>query len=122
MITGTAVGRAGGAAQLRKTSNGQSVASFSLATDRFKKDAEPVWVKVSIWGQQAESLAQYITKGKIVAVSGAIDLNTYSGKNGEVTEITLNANNVRLLGGGEAREDAPAEEPETQEAEEEIAF
>lgn len=105
MITGATVGRAGGPAVLRKTSSGQSVAGFSLAVDRQKKDAEPIWVKVSIWGQLAETLTPFITKGKMLFVAGSVDTNTYTTKEGETRfELTLNANSVRLLGGGEKRE------------------
>jgi single-strand DNA-binding protein len=98
----TFAGRAGRDAEIRKTSEGQSVANFSLAVDRYRKDEGPIWIKVVLWGKQADNLTQYITKGKQLAVSGSVDLRTYETSGGETrTELTLNAQNVTLLGGGE---------------------
>lgn len=98
------VGRVGNDAELKSTSSGTSLTKFSLAVDRPKKGGEkqdPIWVRVTLWGKQAESLAQYITKGKQIAVSGEIDLRTYETSSGEErTDLTLNANRVTLLGGG----------------------
>lgn len=98
----TFAGRAGSEAQIRKTNGDQSVASFSLAVDRFKKDAGPLWVKVTLWGKTADGVARFVTKGKQLVVSGEVDLNSYQTKDGETrTEITLNAARVTLMGGGE---------------------
>ena len=109
-------GRAGSTAEMKKTKGGDSVTSFSLAVDRFKKADGPLWVKVTLWAKQAEALTQYITKGKQLVVSGSVDLQSYETKNGETrTDLVLRANNVTLMGGGEAaaeQEEEVAEETE----------
>ena|ERR1700677_295384 len=96
-------GRAGQAAVVRKIKGGDSVANFSLAVDRFKKDDGPLWVKVTLWGKQADALAPYITKGKQLVVSGSADLQSYETKDGETrTDLVVRAISVTLMGGGEA--------------------
>jgi single-strand DNA-binding protein len=95
----TFAGRVGQDATLRKTSGDQSVSSFSIAVNRFKKDAGPLWVKVTLWGKQADSLTQYISKGKEITVSGEVDLQTYETRDGEKrTDLVLNARQVTLHG------------------------
>lgn len=119
MNISTFAGRAGQAAELRKTKGGDSVANFSLAVDRFKKDDGPLWVKVTLWGKQADGLTKYITKGKQLVVTGSVDLSSYETKDGETrTDLVLRANNVTLMGGGEA---AAAQDEEEQETEQEVA-
>jgi single-strand DNA-binding protein len=97
----TIAGRIGKDAETRSTSK-DTVTNFNVAVDRFKKDDGPLWVKVTLWGTRGEKLAQYLTKGKTVSVSGEMDLESYTNKNDEVvTQVILNANQVTLLGGGE---------------------
>ena len=124
MNVSTFAGRAGKAAELRKTQGGDSVANFSLAVDRFKKDDGPLWVKVTLWGKQADGLTKYITKGKQLVVTGSVDLSSYETKDGETrTDLVLRANNVTLMGGGEAAAEDEVEQNEDQEvAEENIPF
>lgn len=116
------VGRAGQEARLNSTGSGEKVANFSLAVDRFKKDAGPLWVSVSVWGKQGENLAQYITKGKQVAVAGEVDIRTYDYKGEQRTELTLRAASVRLLGGGERSDSQEAGGDEPSQDSEEINF
>ena len=95
-------GRVGQDATLRKTNNDQSVSSFSLAVNRFKKDAGPIWIKVTLWGKQADSLTQYIKKGKEITVSGEIDLQSYDARDGEKrTELVLSARQLTFHGSKE---------------------
>jgi single-strand DNA-binding protein len=118
----TIAGRIGKDAETRSTSK-DTVTNFNVAVDRFKKDDGPLWVKVTLWGTRGEKLAQYLTKGKTVSVSGEMDLQTYQNKNGDnVTDVVLNANQVTLLGGGEqsntrTREAGDEVEPEQEEEE-----
>jgi single-strand DNA-binding protein len=111
----TFAGRVGGDAEIRKTGDDQSVANFSLAVDRPKKRGEkqsPIWIKVTLWGKTADNLTEYITKGKVVSVTGAIDLNTYKTRNDEErTELVLNARDISLLGGGSSDRE-PGDESE----------
>lgn len=121
----TFVGRVGRDADLRSTSSGQSVASFSIAVDRRypkKGEQEPLWIQVAIWGKLADSISEYITKGKLVSVSGRIDLETYEARDGETrTTLKLNASDVTLCGGNK-QEAEPKTEPEAEVSDEDIPF
>ena len=72
------VGRLGKDPEMRYTPSGQAVASFSLATDRqyTGQDGtvvkETTWFRVSVWGKQAETVNQYLSKGKMVLVEGRL--------------------------------------------------
>lgn len=81
--------------------NGTAVASFTLAVDRrFKKEGqqEADFIPVVVWGKQAESTANYMSKGKLMGVSGRIQTRSYDAKDGTkryVTEVV--AEEVQFL-------------------------
>jgi single-strand DNA-binding protein len=81
--------------------NGTAVATFTLAVDRrFSKDSqkEADFIPVVVWGKQAESTANYMSKGKLMGVSGRIQIRSYDGKDGTrryVTEVV--AEEVQFL-------------------------
>ena len=117
----TFIGRVGRNAEVRYTAGGQAVSNFSIAVDRFKKNAQPLWISVTLWGKLAESISQYIVKGKLVAVSGEADLRSYETKGGEQrTELTVNAQGVKLLAGGRDDSQKPAADDDAPQADSEI--
>lgn len=66
---------------------------LSVAVARQKKDEQPDWVRVTVWGRQAETCKQYLTKGQEVKVVGSLRIN--KGKDGkEYTEVV--ATNVEF--------------------------
>ena len=83
-------------------STGRPVATFTIAVDRaFKKDGQKQtdFFNIVVWGNQAESCANYLGKGSQVAIKGSIQNRSYETNNGEkryVTEII--ADNVQFLG------------------------
>lgn len=88
------------------TANGQkSVLNFSLAVQKRTKDQqgnyETLWVDCAIWGDRADKLSQYITKGTKLAVSGSVDVDSYEGNNGFVPKLTMMVNELTLQGGGQ---------------------
>ena len=100
----TIAGGIGRDAELRTTQNGDKVAGFSVAVDDgVGQNKGTLWFDVSIWGKRAETLAQYLTKGSRVAVSGDLGRREHDGK----VYLTVRANEVTLLGGGK-RDDAGA--------------
>jgi len=107
----TFVGRLGGDAEQRYTTGGSAVSSFSLAVDRQKKNGQkpqPIWVRVTLWGKQAEALTQYLTKGKQVAVQGELDIREYTDRNGDKrTSVEVQGRQITLLGGGEQKPATP---------------
>ncbi len=84
---------------LRYTPNdNRAVADFTLAINRaFKKD-EADFIRIVVWGKQAENVANYLKKGSQCAVHGSIQTGSYTDKNG-VTRYTTDivANQVEFL-------------------------
>jgi len=73
------IGNLGRDPEMRYTPDGKAVTSFSVATSRKYNDKdETTWFTVSVWGKQAESCNQYLTKGSKVLVEGRLrpDANT----------------------------------------------
>lgn len=115
------IGRLARNPELRTTPNGQSVTSFSIATNRVFTDAQgqkqerAEFHNIVAWGKLAEICNQFLTKGKRTYIEGRLQTREWEGKDGNrrfTTEIV--AENMIMLDGGGARssEDhhAPAEE------------
>ena len=112
----TLIGRLVRDPELSYTSAGLAVAKFTIAVDRqFKNpqtgERKTDFFRCNAWRQKAEFVSNYIQKGRLVAVDGRIELNEYTGQDGQrrfTTDIVCE--NVELLdsnrdGAGEA---APA--------------
>lgn len=97
----TIAGNIGKDAVTRNTQGGDSVTSWSVAVEeRNGQDKRTIWFDVSLWGKRGSSLAQYLTKGTRVAVAGDLSTREHDGK----TYLTVRADQVTLLGGGEQRQ------------------
>ena len=88
------VGRLTRDAELRKTTNGTSVASFTLAIDNRIPDKEgnktASFIPCTIWNQSAENVVRFTHKGSLVGVEGRLNQRTYTnseGKNVQVVEV-----------------------------------
>jgi len=99
------VGNLGKDAELRYTGGGAAVASFSIATTEVWKDKDgqrqeqTEWHRISLWGKQAESVSQYLTKGKQVYVEGRLQTRKWQDKEGHDRYTTeVKADRVVLLG------------------------
>ena len=84
MLTMTVIGRLGRDPEMRYMPNGDPVTSFSVAIDeRTKKDGNwdkaTVWVRVSVFGKQAEACNQYLAKGRQVYVEGRLSFDAATG-------------------------------------------
>lgn len=98
--------------ELRTTGTGKQVCDFSIAvTKRFKPtDGSPDadFFRVNCWDKTAEYVANYLSKGRLVAVDGRLQSRKYTGSDGvnrEVVEIV--ADNVQGL--DRPRDDAPGQ-------------
>ena len=86
---------------LRKTANGASVVSFTVACNRlFKQEGQPEadFINTVVWNKTADSVAKYTHKGSLVGVEGRIQTRSYDDRDGKrvfVTEVV--AENVRFL-------------------------
>ncbi len=113
--------------ELRYTPAGQAVASFSIAVDRpFKSqngEKQTDFIDVVTWRKVAEQVGQYLSKGRLVALEGRLQIRSYDDRNGirrKAAEVV--ANTVRFLDGrkqtAEAEDEAgTAEETSAQEPE-----
>ena len=101
------VGNLGRDAELRYTPGGAAVATLNLATtevwnDRSNQRQEKTeWHRVILWGKQAESLQEYLTKGKQIYIEGRLQTRQWDDKDGNKRYTTeIKADRVTLLGGG----------------------
>lgn len=83
---------------------GSAVTTFTLAVDRYNTKTgkmEADFIPVVVWGKQAESCANYLSKGNQVAISGRIQTRNYDAKDGTkryVTEVVAdNIGGVQFL-------------------------
>ena len=101
------IGNLGKDPELRFTPSGRAVARFSLATSEQWTDQQgqrqdrTEWHNIVVWGKQAESCGQYLSKGRQVFIEGSIRSRQYDDKEGQKRYITeVIAQRVQFLGGG----------------------
>ena len=75
-------GRLGADVELRQTTQGVSVAAFSLAVSRPSTKDVTDWIDCVAWRQSAEFLSRYTKKGDMLAVAGMLTVRKYEDKNG----------------------------------------
>jgi len=90
------IGNLGKDPEVRYTTSGQGVASFSLATtEKYKNksgewEEKTEWHNIVFWGRQAEICGEYLSKGKTVFVEGRLQTRKWQDKDGRdryTTEI-----------------------------------
>lgn len=112
--------------------SGNAVARFTIAVDRgfTKKDGtkETDFINIEVWNKSAENCANYISKGSLVGVTGALRIENYKDQQGEYKSFTkVLASNIQFLN---SKKDASAtvspgaEEPKFEEVltDEDIPF
>jgi single-strand DNA-binding protein len=120
----TLVGNLGNDPEIRTTSGGNKVASFSLATSRQwnsasgEKQEKTEWHKCVAWNQGsrgtglADIIERYVRKGDKLYVEGRIEYRQYEDKEKQTRYVTeINVREIVLLGGrggGGGGEDGPA--------------
>jgi single-strand DNA-binding protein len=97
-----------------KDAGGHEVAKFSIACNNpRKKDEDPIWLNVSVFGRQGQACMDYLKKGQAVFVSGEFWPREYESKGETRISYDLNASVVQFLGGksdgGGGQERAPRE-------------
>ncbi|RPI05092.1 MAG: single-stranded DNA-binding protein [Ignavibacteriae bacterium] len=121
------IGNLGQDPELRYTSSGVAVASFSMATSESWKDQDgnvqekTQWHKLVAWRKLAEIVGEYLKKGSKVYIEGRIQYRSYDDKNGvkrDVTEIVvdqmlmLDSKGAGHSGGGSAAAPPPPQQAE----------
>lgn len=94
------IGRCTKKPELSYTPNTQTaVTKFTLAVDRMKRDEDPDFIRITVFGKQAESASRYLDKGSQCAVEGRIQTGSYEGQDGKKVYTTdVIANRVEFLG------------------------
>jgi single-strand DNA-binding protein len=95
------IGRLARDPELRHTASGTAVANFTLAVDRrLRPDGtkEADFIRVITWGKQGENCANYLEKGRLVAVDGRLQVRAYQGQDGQHrTTAEVITENVQFL-------------------------
>lgn len=93
--------------ELRHTGGGTPVANLRLAVNtRVKRDGEwvdkPNYFDVTVWGKQGENVAQYLSKGRPVAIDGRLEWREWEDNNNNKRQaVEIIADSVQFLGGGD---------------------
>lgn len=87
--------------EMRQTTTGKSVASFTIACDRGRRYANGQsvcdWLNIVAWDKTAEFVCKYFQKGSMIAVDGRLQSRSYQDKNGQNrTAVEIVANNVNF--------------------------
>lgn len=103
----TFIGNLGRDAELKYTPGGQAVSTFSMAcTETWndkagQKQERTEWVRVVLWRKMAESLTEYLVKGKQVYAEGRLQTRQWTDKDGVKRSMTeIQCDRIVLLGGG----------------------
>ncbi len=92
--------------ELRHIPSGTAVCSLRVAVNSRRKDQSGQWVDkpnyftVSVFGQQAEACAQYLSKGRPVAIDGRLEWREWETDGNKREAVEIVADNVQFLGGG----------------------
>jgi single-strand DNA-binding protein len=112
--------------ELRSTPGGTAVCKLRVAVNSRRKDGQsgewidkPNYFDVTVWGAQGENCAQYLSKGRPVAVEGRLDWREWEAQDGSKRQaVEIIANSVQFLGsrdgagngnGFQAQSDVPAD-------------
>jgi single-strand DNA-binding protein len=98
--------------ELRSTGGGTSVCSLRVACNTRRKDQstgewvdKPNYFDVTVWGMQGENCAQYLSKGRPVAVDGRLEWREWQDKEGNKRQsVDIIADSVQFLGSREGSE------------------
>ena len=93
--------------ELRHTPSGTAVCSLRLAVNTRRKDGatgewtdKPNYFDVTVWGNQGESCAQYLSKGRPVGIDGRLDWREWEAQDGTKRQaVEIIAESVQFLGG-----------------------
>ncbi|MBN9413803.1 MAG: single-stranded DNA-binding protein [Candidatus Eremiobacteraeota bacterium] len=103
------VGRVVGPPELRYTPGGKGVAQFTIAVDRTRggkngQEKETDFIPIVAWERLAEICNEYLTKGKLVSIQGALRTRTYETQDGQKRKaFEVVASEMQMLSTGEPR-------------------
>ena len=103
------IGRLTRDSEQKSLAGGQAVCKFSIAVNRRKRQGdewvdEPNFFDIVLWGRMADSLSQYLVKGKMVAIDGELRQDRWQQDGQNRSKVEIVASNVQLLGGNQQSE------------------
>jgi single-strand DNA-binding protein len=104
----TLIGNLATEVDLREIAPEKKVASFLLAVDRAGRDGGADFVSVSVWDRQAELCAEYLGKGRRIAVDGRLRSRSWEEAGKRRTAIEVVARRIEFLGGGPRHDEEDA--------------
>ena len=110
------VGNLGRDPELRYTPQGTPVCSFSLATNERRKDRNTgenndvtTWFRVTLWGRQAETASQYLSRGRPVYIEGRLRVEEWTDRDGKARHtLEVHATDMQFISSGARDETGPA--------------
>ena len=105
-------------AELKYTAHGKAVCAVWFASGRKFRDRnghnqeKTTFVEVEMWGKMAESLHQYLKKGKQLAIRGRLDYDSWEQDGKKRSKLKVTAEEIQLLGG---RQEQQGQQPQYQE-------
>lgn len=110
------IGRLTRDSEVRYTRNGSAVSSFSIAVNRRRKSGEQ-WIdevsyfEINLFGKAAENLAQYLIKGRQVAVNGELRQDRWTNGEGKAkSKVFIVADSIQLLASPSDSQQGPKEQ------------
>lgn len=103
--------------ELRMTQSGMQVCQFSVCVNDRRKNQQgewvdvPNWVDVTFFGNRAESISQYLSKGSLVFVSGRLHQNTWTNKDGNKrSKLEVIGEDIQFGGGNRQSQQQPQQQ------------
>ena len=116
----TASGRCGQDMEVRFTPNGKAIGQFNLPVETgFGDNKKTSWVTCKMFGERAEKLAQYVTKGAAVTVTGAFQLDEWEKDGVKHSRPCILVNDIQLppqQQGGQQSQGQQQQQPQRQQA------
>ena len=84
--------------ELKFLQSGTAVCKFTLAVDKPFGDKEADFIPITVWGKIAETCANHLSKGRLVAVEGRLQIRSYETQDGQKRKAAeVVANSVQFL-------------------------
>ena len=103
-------------AEFRTLASGKPLLTCDIAVNTgWGEYAKTTYARVQQWGERGKNIVQYLKKGKPIAVSGSLSVNTWTGKDGqERQQLVLDTTSIQMLNLGQAEkkeEAVPSDKP-----------
>jgi single-strand DNA-binding protein len=101
----TLIGNVGNDPVFKTTPNGNKLAEFSIAYNENRgganrADEKPTWFRATVWGDRADTIKTYVTKGTPIMVEGKLSVSNYIGQDGVPRQgLEIRVSEFVFLGG-----------------------